>query len=333
MTTYTALIVTHANRIKQVLATLGVRDYEPVNCAVIRILFSYIGSTYNVSINQLRGAGVENDERMQLHNGVVSTDKLQSFIPVSIVKSQHTFEYYLVRHGEGFHNIKTFKEKWANLSRRDPELTPVGIQQAFAAGKFIGSLHINFNVYFVSPLQRTHLTLLHIMRGFYDGKSRPSSITAIVLPLSEEISAAMNPGKENTSDCFTDRTVHDTDRCHTISSTQPNNPMTINIVWDLWQMVITEILYFRSNTMLYFAATYLTGEIVEGIDKVTRKGKSPSKDPRSKSPRSKSPRSKSPRSKQQLTNHGGKKKYRATKRRNRNHLNGRRTRRRSRNVT
>lgn len=308
MTTYTALIVTHANRIKQVLATLGVRDYEPVNCAVIRILFSYEGPNYNVSIDQLRGAGVERDESMQLHNGVVSTDKIQSFIPVSIVKSQHTFEYYLVRHGEGFHNIKTFKEKWTNLSRRDPELTPLGIQQAFAAGKFIGSLPIKFNIYFVSPLQRTHLTLLHIMCGFYDGKPRPSSITAIVLPLSEEISAAMNPGKENTSDCFTDRTVHETDRCHTIVSTQPNNPLTINIIWDLWQMVINEIMYFRSNTMLYFAATYLTGEIVEGIDKVTRKGKSP----RSKT----------------RTSHGGKKKYRATKRRN--HLNGRRTRRRSR---
>lgn len=261
MTLFKVLIVTHANRIKNVLSVFGVRQYEPVNCAVLKIAFTYNEGIHNykVNIEQLRGAGVNDRENITLYDGMVSAATIEPFMPSSTVSEKHDFDYYIVRHGQGFHNFKTVSTMVGNLSKSDPILTETGKEQAFRAGQFISTLGISFNVFFVSPLQRTHLTLLHIIRGIYHRKSKqPSSITAIVLPLSEEISAFFNPGKENTSDCFVDRTVLDMERCHAIKT--DDSKVKINISWDVWEQVIgKETAYFKSNTMLYFAAAFLTG--------------------------------------------------------------------------
>ena len=84
------------------------------------------------------------------------------------------YNIYLVRHGQGYHNIA---ERFDILF--DPELTKVGIEQAFRAGvefklKCPNLNNFKFNV---SDLQRTRLTLENFLRGYYSSDGNSKSVT------------------------------------------------------------------------------------------------------------------------------------------------------------
>ncbi|MDF2998689.1 MAG: phosphoglycerate mutase 1 family [Xanthobacteraceae bacterium] len=60
----------------------------------------------------------------------------------------------LVRHGQSEWNLKNLFTGW-----RDPDLTPVGIDEAIAAGKRLHTEGYSFNVAFTSNLSRAQKTL------------------------------------------------------------------------------------------------------------------------------------------------------------------------------
>ncbi|QJP14322.1 2,3-bisphosphoglycerate-dependent phosphoglycerate mutase [Starkeya sp. ORNL1] len=60
----------------------------------------------------------------------------------------------LVRHGQSEWNLKNLFTGW-----RDPDLTPVGIDEAIAAGKRLRAEGYSFNVAFTSNLSRAQKTL------------------------------------------------------------------------------------------------------------------------------------------------------------------------------
>jgi 2,3-bisphosphoglycerate-dependent phosphoglycerate mutase len=60
----------------------------------------------------------------------------------------------LVRHGQSEWNLKNLFTGW-----RDPDLTPVGIEEAIAAGKRLHAEGYSFNVAFTSNLSRAQKTL------------------------------------------------------------------------------------------------------------------------------------------------------------------------------
>jgi 2,3-bisphosphoglycerate-dependent phosphoglycerate mutase len=60
----------------------------------------------------------------------------------------------LVRHGQSEWNLKNLFTGW-----RDPDLTPVGIEEAIAAGKRLRAEGYSFNVAFTSNLSRAQKTL------------------------------------------------------------------------------------------------------------------------------------------------------------------------------
>lgn len=60
----------------------------------------------------------------------------------------------LVRHGQSEWNLKNLFTGW-----RDPDLTPVGVEEAIAAGKRLHAEGFSFNVAFTSNLSRAQKTL------------------------------------------------------------------------------------------------------------------------------------------------------------------------------
>ena len=96
--------------------------------------------------------------------------------------------FYIVRHGEGTHNLKDNPKIYSFVTRTgtDPKLTFDGEMQAKRAGDFIKKLNppIKFNFVFVSKLNRTRQTGYLILKnsGNLNAQSK-----FIVLPCSHEL--------------------------------------------------------------------------------------------------------------------------------------------------
>jgi hypothetical protein len=195
-----------------------------------------------------------------MYNSNINIETLHQLMPNQYHIRMCQYTFYIIRHGQGIHNLEG--EMCNNIYRKDPYLTIDGEIQAFAAGVFLQSLEIpNIDAYFVSTLQRTHQTLVRVLRGMF---GRTQIINAIVLPRSEEISI-FNPGSENKSDCFSIRntgsffrpryniTINQIERCNTIEYLD----VTLNMNWDFWNDNSISIFYDSDETMIYYAIQYI----------------------------------------------------------------------------
>lgn len=80
----------------------------------------------------------------------------------------------LVRHGQSEWNKKNLFTGW-----RDPDLTPLGHEEAISAGKVLAEKGLKFDVAFTSELQRAQKTCQHILDGV--GQSDLKTIRDVAL--------------------------------------------------------------------------------------------------------------------------------------------------------
>jgi bisphosphoglycerate-dependent phosphoglycerate mutase len=238
-------IVSHSNRLKELTQKFGYTLNEIKNGGILLLsIKKKDDKTISISIDKLHNGGdVLSEENQGYITGptqqFADERDIETLLPKITLSYSVTYNFFLVRHGEGVHNRK---KDWslsdaaitvANMSRADPELTALGIRQAEQAGTALKK-YFNENRsekpknYFVSILQRTHQTLAHILSKFLDG---PSEIKAIVLPKNEEFSKFSNSqfkSKENDSLCITQEQQQATVRCRKIVNTN------LTIDWEFY---------------------------------------------------------------------------------------------------
>jgi phosphohistidine phosphatase SixA len=103
--------------------------------------------------------------------------------------------FYIVRHGEGFHNKMGTAEKAGKViyakaggetNLINANLTTVGVLQAYKAGRFLSNQSLTFTHIFVSDLARTMETAIGFMTGLgYKGDS--GQLNLVVIPCSHEV--------------------------------------------------------------------------------------------------------------------------------------------------
>ena len=211
------LIVSHSNRLKELINTFGPRPIPEnikriENCGILLLTIIKKNEDFcEVTLELLDmggGAAIQAASNTEKYTVEKRTAEL---LPNIILKHGTSYNFFIVRHGEGDHNIKTMSNKMTNLTRSDPSLTSKGIEQAKKAGRILKKYFEENKydrtkiIYFVSILQRTHQTLLYILSEFVS-ESPIKSYTATILPKSEEFSSFGNPGKENTSLCINNKT-------------------------------------------------------------------------------------------------------------------------------
>jgi hypothetical protein len=287
--TISALIVTHSNRIEQFLKMFDVGKIHVNNCSVIKItLFHGLIHKY-ITIDQIWDGATE------IHNEILKKTQIsilgtfsKSFLKGYEIKKGNLYFFYIIRHGQGYHNL--FSNKLKNLVETDPELTELGINQSRNTGRFLQSYISNkIDFYFVSTLLRSHQTMLYLLETFLVGNNG-KVVTSIVLPKSEEISSFGNPGKENTSDCFENDekkiSITGLDRC---SMLEIKDKILLNINWDFFQ---NSVILNNANMITYALQYIIQNEIIipaipNRLKSVTKKNKPNLKSPirsRSNSP-------------------------------------------------
>jgi hypothetical protein len=111
-----------------------------------------------------------------------------------------TYVFYLIRHGQGEHNVlKGMSKKWGALAvsstYKDPSLTNTGVQQAIEIGQKLQQIldeqHQKVDYLFASDLKRTRQTLYYILQPMdSDPALRHKQIN--ILPCSEELNYTAN---------------------------------------------------------------------------------------------------------------------------------------------
>jgi broad specificity phosphatase PhoE len=166
-----------------------------------------------------------------------------------------TVNFYIVRHGEGTHNVASTGTKIFNQIRRagkDPVLTTDGETQAIQAGEALSK--INLKEVFVSKLKRTIQTAYLILkkRLALNNDTIKENTHFIVLPCSHELEYKENSNcddnastffmraTENISNC---ESTNNDDKCTQFSMTynDPNNPPVITIKDSYTQKNIKEV--------------------------------------------------------------------------------------------
>jgi phosphohistidine phosphatase SixA len=116
------------------------------------------------------------------------------------VSPGYTYVFYLIRHGQGEHNVlKGMSKKWGALAisstYKDPSLTNIGVQQAIQIGQklqvILDEQHQKVDYLFASDLKRTRQTLYYILQPMdSDPALRNKQIN--ILPCSEELTYTAN---------------------------------------------------------------------------------------------------------------------------------------------
>jgi len=272
-----SLIVTHSNRIEQFLKLFINEKIHVNNCSVIQIkLFSSgIVGTY-ITIDEIWNGDIQIKNEILKRTKISDFEKFsKSFLKGYNIRKNINYVFYIIRHGQGFHNL--FTNKLKNLVNSDPELTELGINQSRNTGQFLQSyISDKIDFYFVSTLLRSHQTMLYLLETFLVGNIG-KVVTAIVLPKSEEISSFGNPGKENISDCFKNDeekiSIAGLDRC---SMLQIKDKLLLNINWDFFQ---NSIIVNNANMITYAVQYIIENQIIIPTKptRLTKKDKSPSR--------------------------------------------------------
>ena len=206
--TYKSIIVTHQARIRCLLSTIyGKKMGRFKNCAILRIDVThdkivtdlyYEGKLDENKQNKKyyvipKGRDIYADnnyipENFQVHS--ISNDKI-------IIPQDSTYIFFLIRHGQGEHNILTGNEKRKKQivgdKILDASLTNKGVEQAIDAGNVMKAddLFKSSNFYFCSDLKRAMYTLMYILSIVYPGDNM---LNIDVLPCAHELTY-MPPGK------------------------------------------------------------------------------------------------------------------------------------------
>jgi hypothetical protein len=116
------------------------------------------------------------------------------------VSPGYTYVFYLIRHGQGEHNVlKGMSKKWGALAvsskYKDPSLTNTGVQQAIEIGQklqvILDQQNQKVDYLFASDLKRTRQTLYYILQPMdSDAALRNKQIN--ILPCSEELNYTAN---------------------------------------------------------------------------------------------------------------------------------------------
>ena len=116
------------------------------------------------------------------------------------VSPGYTYVFYLIRHGQGEHNVlKGMSKKWGALAvsskYKDPSLTNTGVQQAIEIGQklqvILDRQNQRVDYLFASDLKRTRQTLYYILQPMdSDAALRNKQIN--ILPCSEELNYTAN---------------------------------------------------------------------------------------------------------------------------------------------
>jgi broad specificity phosphatase PhoE len=103
--------------------------------------------------------------------------------------SSKTYEFYIIRHGQGIHNGVGAFTKAKDPKYKDATLTDEGKKQAQRSGEklntILGSDKVNY--LFATDLRRTRETLVEVL-GKLNNKPNPENTKIIILPCSHEIS-------------------------------------------------------------------------------------------------------------------------------------------------
>ena len=130
--------------------------------------------------------------------GVYEFDYTKSF---NIGPVETEINFYIVRHGEGTHNLKDNPKYYNFITRSgtDPNLTFDGEMQAKKAGNFIRDTQppIKFDVVFVSRLNRTRQTAYLILKN---SNNIGTNTKFIVLPCSHELQYYENSSNKTNCD-------------------------------------------------------------------------------------------------------------------------------------
>ena len=102
------------------------------------------------------------------------------------LRSQNTYTFYLIRHGQAEHNLLKGIQKVVGV-HKNTNLTDIGILQAENSGKEMVSILNNtkINYLFASDLSRTHQTMNHFIKNIPQDNLLNKEI--IVLPCSHEL--------------------------------------------------------------------------------------------------------------------------------------------------
>jgi phosphohistidine phosphatase SixA len=116
------------------------------------------------------------------------------------VSPGYTYIFYLIRHGQGEHNIlKGMSKKWGALAvsstYKDPSLTNTGVQQAIEIGQklqvILDRQNQKVDYLFASDLKRTRQTLYYILQPM-DGDPALRHKQINILQCSEELNYTAN---------------------------------------------------------------------------------------------------------------------------------------------
>ena len=205
--TYTSIIVTHNGKLRCLLDKLGfsdnqnynIREKKFKNCVILKLQIT----SNQMSIEMIDQGDLSKEDNYNMKPYFTSFDKtLNHGLPKA---GDNTFIFYLVRHGDGYHN----KAKQLGSTEKiiDPSLTEIGEEQCIQVGRKLKDLQINFNFLFVSELVRTRQSLRKILQGGIIFKPLNEEFNkVIVLPCSREL-------------------VYDSDSCDVNQATTQENEM------------------------------------------------------------------------------------------------------------
>jgi broad specificity phosphatase PhoE len=215
------LLVSHNSRIKCLLKSMDIdmmryigiekKEIRFMNCAIIKLSISNI----NIKVSIHYNGQVEKHKKGYIYfikneEGIKEKENELFFEAIDINKNKYndilkklhinvddignsTWDFYMMRHGEGLHNklpkISGLISKLFKKDYLDPDLTPNGIDQAIKASASIQP--IPFKIIFVSDLKRTRQTLANILPNItFDNityNDETYKIPIYVLPCSHEL--------------------------------------------------------------------------------------------------------------------------------------------------
>ena len=131
-----------------------------------------------------------NNKRVIFNERICTKKKLL----INIDAQNLNADIYIIRHGEGTHNVSPYLKKKFNqaFGVYDTQLTHEGVQQAYKAGQNMSSQIDEIDGLFASKLNRTRLTLIKFLEGLKEIKLKekkniniPTEIT--IVPCSHEL--------------------------------------------------------------------------------------------------------------------------------------------------
>ena len=198
-----SLLVTHNGRIRCLLDLIKMSAIDEItkkevrfmNCCILLLSIEKSGFTLSLKYEgeladeSIKKAKKEGRKYYSTENNndiyIKFLEKKSSDLSLLQLKPEDiddkTYNFYIIRHGDGVHNSMSAFQKATSSSVTDAELTLGGIRQAEKANKFLSSIQIH-NLY-TSDLKRTRQTLGKLIEGNKSIQAKE----VVVLPCAHEL--------------------------------------------------------------------------------------------------------------------------------------------------